>query len=271
MRTTHPHTSPTRLTFSSTIKRHNGAILLVKYYKDRLAHGQATLRRLVARQRRCKKPAKREWYSTWIRVWTTDNIHVDARLYEREHRQRDLYEDYRVRSHLYAKMECYWLCKQLYEKLRRELRDVVYIHVLGERSVLVTPPLSYTEHEEPCPADGYQKLVISSPLQVKLVDQDPAGKHVFRRTFIKTAVLYELVEAFYRHTSFSSRTPTSSIPSFSPAPGGSISNQKNSSGKSSYEYPRVRSDLKLSASFITDIITETSRASCQSQDWMFLT
>jgi hypothetical protein len=37
-------------------------------------------------------------------MWTVDNIHVKARLYECENRQRYLYDDYRVRSHLYAKM-----------------------------------------------------------------------------------------------------------------------------------------------------------------------
>jgi hypothetical protein len=67
---------------------------------------------------------------------------------------------------------------------------------------VVTPPRSCAEHEGQCSADDIQQIVIAGLKLVKLVDGDLVRKHVFRNTFMKTAVLHELVEAFYRQMTF---------------------------------------------------------------------
>lgn len=68
-------------------------------------------------------------------------IETEATLCRSVKKRKDTFQQYIANAATYAKSECRILCEKMYDRLPRELRDMVYSHVLKNKLVWVGQPI----------------------------------------------------------------------------------------------------------------------------------
>jgi hypothetical protein len=125
---------------------------------------------------------------------------------------RDIDSDIQVATEEYNIVTCQQLAKLLIDKLPRELRDVVYQHLVPRRvkriyTVMEVYLDTCVEREYVC---GYGPYIPISPLSI---DNTLCSGHFWRTEVIGVNMARELVESFYRYAMFSGtrHSSTSSV------------------------------------------------------------
>jgi hypothetical protein len=88
---------------------------------------------------RCKKLRRCEALKQKLRESVTGSIENEAEIYALQDQLKFLIEYFLDQSAIHAGVECRYLCEQMRHKLPREIRDIIYGHMVGHQSVQVLP------------------------------------------------------------------------------------------------------------------------------------
>jgi len=100
----------------------------------------------------------------------------------------------------YAAAQCLSICTATYDKLPREVRDMVYIYIIGESTIEIDQELLEfaifpEEHTERATTPRFPERLL------KYIDS--AGVHLWDAKYSGMFFSSELIETWYRHTTFS--------------------------------------------------------------------
>tara|TARA_R110002003_G_scaffold79_5_gene7036 strand:+ start:154 stop:1257 length:1104 start_codon:yes stop_codon:yes gene_type:complete len=168
---------------------------------------KVTLRQAVARLSRCRKPRTRTRHEKAICIEVHNLIREEWILLQGQQMQQGCRKRYVQNSNEYAKLACRHICEKMQRKLPRELRDIIYKHILGGRSVILAPSSSLQEGRTALPrlpqlTDPHIHCVLSKVPAFWFESETADTHHVFDYRFASYDTVYELAQAWYRETTF---------------------------------------------------------------------
>ncbi|KAH7070051.1 hypothetical protein FB567DRAFT_598598 [Paraphoma chrysanthemicola] len=171
-----------------------------------LPNVKIALRQGTAQLRRCRKPRSRVHQESRLRLTVSSLICVEWDLYQAQKAQEDSYDKYLRISESYAQLSCRQVCERMQLKLPLELRDMIYKHMVGSGSVVLAPSSSCQLNRATL-SRHYDLDLRSPPPRVEypgvwLDRQTAASQHIFNFSFVGFDTLSELVEHWYRATTF---------------------------------------------------------------------
>jgi len=147
-------------------------------------------------------------------------IEAEATLYRSVKKRKDALQRYMANAVAYAKSECRDLCKKMYNRLPRELRDMVYSHILKNNVIWVGQPQLKTSTEARFAAQRAHRFmglndpsVEPEPTKLYIDPTRHVHRHIFDMEFVTYPILLELDESWYGETTFYLDDP-SHIPNF---------------------------------------------------------
>jgi hypothetical protein len=114
-------------------------------------------------------------------------------------------ERYVQNSNEYAKLACRYICEKMQSKLPWELRDIIYKHILGGRSVILAPSTSPQAHCTALPrlpqfTNSHIHPVLAKIPAFWFESKTADMRHVFDYEFASYDTLFELVQTWYRES-----------------------------------------------------------------------
>ncbi|KAH7069559.1 hypothetical protein BKA63DRAFT_579581 [Paraphoma chrysanthemicola] len=171
--------------------------------KIHLPAAMKALSKSTALLRRCKQVRLRERLEEQIRLSISKIIHLEWLLIETQKEQKEHYRSYIFLSEVHAKLLCREICDQIQNKLQRELRDLIYQHVVGRNTVELAPAWSPPVHRvalfrHRSPSNPDVSSLLADCPTIWLEDEVAASQHVFSFAFVGYDFLRELAETWYR-------------------------------------------------------------------------
>ncbi|KAH3942829.1 hypothetical protein HBH70_127910 [Parastagonospora nodorum] len=203
----------------ASIQDYDASILEINQADLLLHNVQRQLRRSVHALRHCNRRARNHLEQKTSQLVTTC-ITAEATFYRSIKRRKEAFKQYMANAAAYAKSQCISLCEMMYEKLPRELRDMVYSHILKNEVVWVgQPPLRPSRDARFTAQRAHRFITLNNPsvkpepTNIYVGQGSRTHRHMFDVNFVTDPILCEFDRSWYSEATFVFDDP-SHIPNF---------------------------------------------------------